>query len=108
MSDALDPERLGTKRTPALIELADGSEVFAAHVKPHENGWLYVLLWDGTRRKYSPQHVVGYEYVPTEVCHEGERLDGQSYRRITDDELRARAHAAAGRPDRSDSEVIEA
>jgi hypothetical protein len=26
MSDALDPERLGTKRTPALIELADGSE----------------------------------------------------------------------------------
>jgi hypothetical protein len=26
MSDALDPERLGTKRTPALIELTDGSE----------------------------------------------------------------------------------
>jgi hypothetical protein len=108
MSDALDPDRLGTRRTPALIELADGSEVFAAHVKPHENGWLYVLLWDGGRRKYSPQHVVGYEYAPTEVCHEGERLDGQSYRRITDAELVERARRLGAGGSGRDSEVIEA
>jgi len=107
MSDALDPERLGTKRTPAVVELADGSEVFAAHVRPHENGWLYVILWDGTRRKYSPHHVIGYEYAPTEVGHEGDQRTGQSYRQITDPELRKRAHAAAGRPDR-ESEVIDA
>jgi len=38
MSDALDPKRLGRSRTPATVELADGSELFAAHVKPYKNG----------------------------------------------------------------------
>jgi len=105
--DSLNPERLSTKRSPAVIELADGSEVFAAHVKPHDNGWLYVILWDGGRRKYSPHHVVVYRYVPTEVYHEGEQMDGRSYRRITDAELVERAVACGGRAAER-TEVIDA
>jgi len=86
-----NPQRLSTRLSPAIVHLTDGSEAFVAHTKTHKNGWLYVVLWDGTRQKYSPQAVSHYQYAPAEIVREGNGRDRHTYQQITDRELIERA-----------------
>lgn len=90
-----DPDHLPRDSRPALVSFVDGEELFVSTHATQESGWLWVELWDGTRRTIPPQRVAYVESVETS----SQRQDGTAWREIADDELRERARQAAGLDD---------
>lgn len=103
MNDVIDPTAFSTSYSPAIVALVDGTEMFAAHQRVTEAGWLWTLDWDRTSRKIPPQRVASVELVETDVV-ERDDYDAPAQRRVVDPDLRERARAR-GRPQR---EVVEA
>lgn len=91
--DAVDPESLPSRYSPAIVKGMDGEEILVADHRVKKNGWLWVFGWQRSSRKFPPHRIHAVDSVPTE-SPPGEELSGME--RIADAELRAQAKQAAG------------
>lgn len=91
----IDPERFNPSYNPAVVHLLNGDDLFVAHQRTTTQGWLWCVLWDGTRRKIPPQRI---EHVDTAETTKM-KTEGRSWQQIDDDELRTRAKQAIGLDD---------
>lgn len=92
-----DPARLPTSYSPAIIEFLDETgDLFVAHQRTLDSGWVWVVGWAGSRRKLPPQRIAHVELVETTVEHTGDGANRQSWKQIDDEELREMAREAAG------------
>ncbi|MFC7072833.1 hypothetical protein ACFQJ7_13850 [Halovenus rubra] len=98
-----DPERLPRDAKPVVVSLETGEETFAATHETLESGWLWVELWDGTRRKLPPQRIMRVDTVET-TAH---RKDGTCWHEVSDPELVEQAKQAAGLDDRQRRAVAD-
>jgi len=104
MNDANDPERLPRDYRPAIVQLLDGTELFVAHQRLQDCGWLWLLGWQGTRRRIPPQRIKHVESVQTD---RQETDDQRALKTITDPDLVEQAREAAGLDDSEPDERRE-
>ena len=88
-----NPEQLQLDHTPAIIKFIDGEEHLVPHQFLNDQGWLFVIGWAGTRRRYPPQRIAHVEIVETERRKDD---DGRAWKVLDDDELMHEAKLAAG------------
>jgi hypothetical protein len=97
-----DPENLEPSYSPALINFVDESQEFVAHQKTTEEGWLYVMCWNGSRKKIPPHRIAGVQYVETVRKAD----DSAEWQEVQDEALCRRADKLAGLlPEREAREV---
>jgi len=92
MNDTKDPEHLPRDYRPALVMLVDGTEFLVAHQRVQDCGWLWLVGWQGSRRKIPPHRVAHVDSVETDHL---ETDDRRSLKTITDPELIEQAREAA-------------
>ncbi|WP_436909931.1 hypothetical protein [Halosimplex marinum] len=57
MPEAVDPERLHDRATPAVVDVEGQGAVFVADVLFKDSGWIRITEWNG-RYAYLPPHRV--------------------------------------------------
>jgi len=87
-----DPENLPTDYAPAVVAFRDGTEHVVANQSVTDQGWLYVIGWAGSRRRYPPHRIAHVEFADVNRVSG----DGRAWIEMTDEDLVAEAKRAAG------------